>query len=214
LLVKLKYAYKAKEKTLMFLYLCLIENSLMSLLKFLTSKIFLKQIGLAVAALIVLSFLLLQWLKVNTNHGEFIQVPELQGKTLNVAEITLKDKKLQLKIQDSANYNPNYPKYSVIEQYPLAGAQVKENRKIYVTVNPSGYRKVALPNIVRRTFRQAKPTLEALGFEVGNISYKDDIGKDEVLEMKFEGKSIKDGELLPITSKIDLVLGNGNRTSN
>jgi beta-lactam-binding protein with PASTA domain len=83
-----------------------------------------------------------------------------------------------------------------------------------VTVNPSGYRKVALPNIVRRTFRQAKPTLEALGFEVGNISYKDDIGKDEVLEMKFEGKSIKDGELLPITSKIDLVLGNGNRTSN
>lgn len=214
MLVKLKYAYKAKEKTHMFLYLCLIENSLMSLLKFLTSKIFLKQIGLAVAALIVLSFLLLQWLKVNTNHGEFIQVPELQGKTLNVAEITLKDKELQLEIQDSANYNPNYPKYSVIEQYPLAGAQVKENRKIYVTVNPSGYRKVALPSIVRRTFRQAKPTLEALGFEVGNISYKDDIGKDEVLEMKFEGKPIKDGELLPITSKIDLVLGNGNRVSN
>jgi beta-lactam-binding protein with PASTA domain len=214
LLVKLKYAYKAKEKTLMFLYLCLTENSLMSLHKFLTSKTFLKQIVLAVAALIVFTFLLLQWLKVNTNHGEFIQVPELKGKTLNVAEITLKDNDLQLEIQDSANYNPNYPKYSVIEQYPLAGAQVKEDRKIYVNVNPSGYRKVALPNIVRRTFRQAKPTLEALGFEVGNISYKDDIGKDEVLEMKFKGTPIKDGELLPITSKIDLVLGNGNRTSN
>jgi hypothetical protein len=96
LLVKLKYAYKAKEKTLMFLYLCLTENSLMSLLKFLSSKTFLKQIGLAVAALIVFTFLLLQWLKVNTNHGEFIQVPELKGKTLNVAEITLKDNDLQL----------------------------------------------------------------------------------------------------------------------
>lgn len=186
----------------------------MSLLKFLTSKIFLKQIVLAIVALIVLSFLLLQWLKVDTNHGEFIQVPELKGKTLDVAEINLKDNKLRLEIQDSANFNPNYPKYSVIEQYPLAGAQVKEDRKIYVTVNPSGYRKVALPNIVRRTFRQAKPTLEALGFEVGNISYKDDIGKDEVLEMKFEGKSINEGEMLPLTSKIDLVLGNGNRSSN
>jgi beta-lactam-binding protein with PASTA domain len=186
----------------------------MSLLKFLTSKIFLKQIGLAVVALIVLCFLLLQWLKVDTNHGEFIQVPELQGKTLNVAEITLKDNNLQLEIQDSANYNPNYPKYSVIEQYPLAGAQVKEDRKIYVTINPSGYRKVALPNIVRRTFRQAKPTLEALGFEVGNISYKDDIGKDEVLEMLYDGRVLKVGDTLPLTSKIDLVLGNGNRTSN
>lgn len=183
----------------------------MSLFKFLSSKIFLKQLALAGAALIVLSFLLIQWLKVDTNHGEFIQVPELKGKTLDVAEISLKDNDLRLEIQDSANYNPNYPKYSVIEQYPLAGAQVKEDRKIYVTVNPSGYRKVALPNIVRRTFRQAKPTLEALGFEVGTISYKDDIGKDEVLEMRFEGKSIKKGELLPITSKIDLVLGNGNK---
>ncbi|HEX9827684.1 MAG TPA: PASTA domain-containing protein [Flavobacteriaceae bacterium] len=186
----------------------------MSLLKFLTSKIFLKQIGLAVVALIVLCFLLLQWLKVDTNHGEFIQVPELQGKTLNVAEITLKDNNLQLEIQDSANYNPNYPKYSVIEQYPLAGAQVKEDRKIYVTINPSGYRKVALPNIVRRTFRQAKPTLEALGFKVGNISYKNDIGKDEVLEMLYDGRVLKVGDTLPLTSKIDLVLGNGNRTSN
>lgn len=173
-----------------------------------------KQIALAIVALFVLSFVLLQWLKVDTNHGEFIQVPDLKGKTLNVAEIELNDNDLRLEIQDSANYNPNYPKYSVIEQYPLAGAQVKQDRKIYVTVNPSGYRKVALPNIVRRTFRQAKPTLEALGFEVGNISYKDDIGKDEVLGMQFEGKTINEGEMLPMTSKIDLVLGNGNRASN
>ena len=186
----------------------------MSLLKFLTSKVFFKQIALAVVAIVVLSFLLLQWLKFNTNHGEFVQVPDLKGKTLDVVEIELKDNSLRLEIQDSANYNPNYPKYSIIEQYPMAGSQVKENRKIYVTLNPSGYRKVALPNIVRRTFRQAKPTLEALGFEVGNISYKDDIGKDEVLEMRFEGKPIKEGELLPITSKIDLVLGNGNKSSN
>ena len=198
----------------MFYIFAKLKILLMSLFKFLTSKIFLKQIALAVVAIIVLCFLLLQWLKVDTNHGEFVKVPELKGKTLSVAEIDLKDNNLRLEIQDSANYNPNYPKYSVIEQYPLAGAEVKEDRKIYVTVNPSGYRKMALPNIVRRTFRQAKPTLEALGFEVGNISYKDDIGKDEVLELRYEGKPINEGELLPITSKIDLVLGNGNKSSN
>jgi len=185
----------------------------MSLLKFLTSKTFLKQIVLAAVAILVLCFLLMQWLKVNTNHGEFIQVPDLKGKTLNVAEIELKDNDLRLEVQDSANYNPKYPKYSVIEQFPLAGAKVKEDRKIYVTVNPSGYRKVVIPNIVRRTFRQAKPTLEALGFEVGDISYQNDIGKDEVLGMRFEGRPIKEGDTLPMTSKIDLILGNGNRGS-
>ena len=149
-----------------------------------------------------------------TNHGEFIKVPELKGKSLKTVKIELNDNDLVMEIQDSANYNPKYPKFSVIEQYPKAGAQVKENRKIYLTLNPSGYRKVSVPNIVRRTFRQAKPTLETLGFEVGSVTYIDDIGKEEVIAIKHKGKTVKAGDMLPLTSKIDVVLGNGNRGSN
>ena len=152
----------------------------MSLIKFLTSKIFLKQIGIAIGAGIVIILLMLFWLKSYTHHGDFETVPELKGKSLEVVEIELSDNKLKMVVQDSANYNPNYPPYSVIEQQPEAGSQVKENRKIYLTINPSGYRKIGVPNIIRRTYRQAKPTLEALGFEIGKITYQDDIGKDEV----------------------------------
>lgn len=184
----------------------------MSLTRFLTSRIFLKQIILAIVVIVVLCFIILKWLNVTTNHGSFVEVPNLTGKSLSTVQIELDDKELQMEIQDSANFNPKYPKYSVIEQYPLAGTEVKEDRKIYLTLNPSGYRKVEVPNIVRRTFRQAKPTLEALGFEVGKITYVDDIGKDEVLSMSFKGKRIDNGDLLPITSKIDMSLGNGNRT--
>lgn len=183
----------------------------MSLIKFLSSKVFFKQLILAVIALIVLCFLILKWLDYRTNHGSFVTVPDLSGKSVATAEIELKDNDLTMEIQDSANYNPKYPKYSVIEQYPLAGSQVKEDRKIYLILNPSGYRKVEVPIVVGRTFRQAKPTLEAIGFEVGNISYIDDIGKDEVQSISFEGHEIKAGDLLPMTSKIDMVLGNGNR---
>ncbi|MBR9914664.1 MAG: PASTA domain-containing protein [Algicola sp.] len=186
----------------------------MSLVQFLKSKTFLKQLALAVIALLVIVFLTMQWLKSTTNHGEFITVPDLKGKTLSTVEIELDDNDLVMEIQDSANYNPKYPKFSVIEQYPKAGAQVKEDRKIYLTLNPSGYRKVAVPNIVRRTFRQAKPTLETLGFEVGEVTYVDDIGKDEVIAIKHKGTSIEAGDLLPLTSKIDVVLGNGKRGSN
>ena len=200
-----------KKKRFCFYIFALSKNRRMSIVKFLTSKVFLKQLVLAFVAVIVICFLLLQWLKSNTNHGEFIEVPDLTGKTLETVKIELNDNDLVMEIQDSANFNPKYPKYSVIEQYPLAGSQVKENRKIYLILNPSGYRKVIVPNVVRRTFRQAKPTLEALGFEVGDVTYSNDIGKDEVLAIKHKGKSIKAGDMLPITSKIDLVLGNGNR---
>ncbi|MFD2917164.1 PASTA domain-containing protein [Psychroserpens luteus] len=186
----------------------------MSFIQFLKSKTFFKQIGLAVIALVVIVFLTMRYLSYTTNHGEFIEVPELTGKSLETVKIELNDHDLVMEIQDSANYNPKYPKFSVIEQYPTAGSQVKENRKIYLTLNPSGYRKVSVPNIVRRTFRQAKPTLETLGFKVGSVTYVDDIGKEEVIAIKYKGKTIKAGDMLPLTSKIDVVLGNGKRGSN
>ncbi|RED47322.1 PASTA domain-containing protein [Winogradskyella eximia] len=178
----------------------------MSLIKFLTSKVFFKQLAIAVVAIVVLCFLVLKWLDVTTNHGEFVIVPDLKGKSIETVGIELKDHDLAMEIQDSANYNPNYPKYSVIEQNPIAGSQVKENRKIYLILNPSGYRKVEVPNILKRTFRQAKPQLEALEFQIGEISYKKSIGEG-VLSMSHNGKPLKPGTLLPLTSKIDLVIG-------
>lgn len=185
----------------------------MSIIKFLRSKVFFKQLALAVLVLVVLCFFLLKWLDSTTNHGEFVVVPELKGKSLETVEIELKDVNLVMQVQDSSNYNPNYPKYSVIEQDPKAGSKVKEDRKIYITYNPSGYRKVAVPNIEKKTLRQAKPTLEAIGLEIGELIYKDYIGKDVVLKMYHKGKPLSPGDLLPLTSVVDLEVGNGNRTT-
>ena len=94
---------------------------------------------------------------------------------------------------------------------PNTKEQIKENRKIYITLNPSGYRKVAVPDLRQRTFRQAKPTLEALGFKIGKTTYVDNIGKDMVLGLRYKGKTLEPGTKLPKTTAIDVVLGNGNR---
>jgi len=185
----------------------------MSIVKFLSSKTFLVQLGLAIIAIIVLSFLVLRWLSYTTNHGDFEIVPNLKGKSIGVAQIELDENNLVMQIQDSANFNPKYPKFSVIDQDPPAGERVKEERKIYLTLNPSGYRKIRVPDLSERTYRQAKPMLEALGFTIGNISYIDYLGKDEVVRLRFKDEILKAGDLLPKTSKIDLVLGNGNRPS-
>lgn len=186
----------------------------MGLIYFLKSKVFLKQIVLAIFAVVILSFVSLKWLKYSTNHGQFIEVPMLKGKNLDVVEMELNDRDLQMMVQDSANYNPDYPKYSVIDQQPEAGSLVKKNRKIHLTINPSGYRKVAIPNLTRRTLRQAQPALEALGFVIGNITYVNDIGKNEVLAIKYKGETVEPGTLLEMTTVVDLVLGNGDRSFN
>jgi beta-lactam-binding protein with PASTA domain len=183
----------------------------MSIVKFITSKTFLKQLALAIIAIVVLTFLMLRWLSYTTNHGKFETVPELKGKSIAVAEIELNENNLVMQIQDSANFNPKYPKFSVIDQDPPSGEKVKENRKIYLTLNPSGYRKIQVPDLRERTYRQAKPMLEALGFNIGKITYIDYLGKDEVVRLSFKGEKINAGDLLPKTSKIDLVLGNGKR---
>ena len=182
----------------------------MSIFRFLVSKTFVKHLVIAGILLIVLVFLTLQMLKVQTNHGEHVAVPDLSKKSLHeVAEI-LEATDLRFEVLDSTDYNPKYPVYSVIDQNPKAGSQVKQNRKIYLTINPSGYRKVTIPKVVQITRRSAEATLKAVGLEIGKVTYVDNIGKDMVLGLEFKGKEIQPGDQLIKTSKIDLICGNGN----
>ena len=59
-----------------------------------------------------------------------------------------------------------------MEQTPRAGAKVKVGRKIYVTVNKSEYRLVRIPSLKDKTKRQAESTLKAIGFKIGEITYR------------------------------------------
>ena len=102
---------------------------------------------------------------------------------------------------------------AIIEHEPMAGFKVKENRKIYLILNPMDYKKIPFPDVIRRTFRQAKPSLESLGFKIGDTIYKDDLGKNEVIEVRFKNKKIFPSDLIRKTSVIDIVLGNGKLSS-
>jgi len=181
----------------------------MTFIKFLFTKKFLQQLFFAIIAIVVLTFGMLMWLKSSTNHDQKIRVPSLSKMSLDAVGKKLSDIDLRFEILDSSNYNPDYPKYSVIEQLPKAGEYVKENRKIYLTLNRSGYPFIKIPEVVGRTRRQAEPTLIAMGFKIGKITYSPYIAEDEVLEMKNKGKKIAPGDQLQKTAVIDLVLGDG-----
>lgn len=156
-------------------------------------------------------YLSLYFIEVWTHHNQYISVPELKNRSINEVQKILNENHLRFQVVDSSEYNPNLPKYAVINQSPAALSRVKENRKIYLTINPSGYRKVTLPRIIQITRRSAEATLKAVGLEVGAVSYEDNIGKDMVLKASFGGKEIFVGDQLPLKSKVDLVCGNGNQ---
>ncbi len=179
---------------------------------FLKSKTFFIQLGLAVLVLIIVIFVTLRYLNSTTNHGEFVEVPDFSKKSVMDMRKSIEEAGLRYEVLDSANYNPDYPRFSIIEQNPTAGSKVKENRKIYFTVNPSGYKKVTVPKIIQVTKRNASSMLKAVGLDVQRVTYVDELGKDMVYQIKFKGKYIKPGDKLPKTSKIELICGNGSIT--
>ena len=181
----------------------------MSLIKFLFSLKFFKQIIYVICLTIVLIVITVISLSYITMHGESVKVPNLIGKTLDQVDVDLKSLDLSFVILDSARYNSLYKPLSVIDHQPIPGSKVKINRKIYLTINPSGYNEITIPKIIRTTIRQATQRLESSGFVIGEIKYIDDIGKDEIIEISHKGEMINEGDKLLKNSVIDLTLGNG-----
>ncbi len=182
----------------------------MSLLNFVKSKVFLKQLGFAIIGIIVFVIVIIQWLKISTNHSQKIEVPDLSKMTITQVKSKLDELDLDLKIVDSINYNPNYPPLSVIEQDPEAGDFVKENRKIYLKINRPTYQDVVLPNVLKKSRRNAEAVLKAVGFRIGNNpKYVRDIARNVVRGLYFKGKDVKVGDKLPKNSVIELKLGDG-----
>lgn len=184
----------------------------MRLLNFLRSKSFWGSVILAVVLVFVAAFVALKWLKTTTNHDLHIQVPDLAKLDTDQALQKLEEKKMRMVVLDTLDYDKSLPPLTIIEQDPAAGTDVKENRKIYVKINAAGFGKVSMPDLEQLTFRQALATIRSLGLKEGTKSYRTFIGKDVVLGVSQNGKSLKQGDKVLKDSRIDFVLGDGKAT--
>ena len=91
----------------------------------------------------------------------------------------------------------------------MANAKVKRGRKIYLTLNASDFEMIQIPKITGITVRQARKTIESLGFIFGEIEYVDDIARNEVISISHDDNELNEGDYLKRTSVIDFKLGNG-----
>ena len=181
----------------------------MSVLKYLFSKSFLKTSFRIIITALFFFLILVLFLRLSTRHGNFVIVPDLIGKNIQEFESQLNELDLQFIISDSGNYNPDFKINSVLDQLPKANSKVKQGRKIYLTLNASDFEMIEIPKITRITVRQARKTIESLGFVFGEIEYVDDIARGEVISISHEGNELNEGDLLKRTSIIDFKLGNG-----
>jgi len=144
-----------------------------------------------------------------TNHGESITVPDLKGMKIEELQTFLSEHDLRYEVDDSS-YSEEFPPLSVLLQYPRAGAKVKENRKIYVTINQTAPPTVPLPDLVDRSRINAEVVLKSNELKRGRIILEPSPFLNLVKEMRYNGRPIQAGTRLPKGSAIDLVVGDGN----
>ncbi len=183
----------------------------MNFLRFLFNISFYRHLFYVILSTTLLFVFVSLGLHVYTNHSKYQNVPDFEGIEIGLLSKMIENENLRFEVIDSSSFDPKRPPLTVISHLPSAGSEVKEKRMIYFTINPSGFRTATIPNIIQITKRNAESIIKSSGFEVGELTYRDNIGKDMVLEIRFEGRKIMPGDILSKASKIDLVLGNGKR---
>lgn len=101
-------------------------------LKFLTSKAFLIQLILMALLVGIVLGGVLFWLKIYTNHGQSLELPNYVDMAYDEAIQDAEDRSFEIIVNDSIHL-VNKPGGLIIDQNPQPSSRVKENRKIYVT---------------------------------------------------------------------------------
>ena len=178
------------------------------MLKFFKDKRAQKQLLFAVITLFMLFFIWFKWLNNYTNHNDVVNVPDFDGIHIKSLDSLVDAHDLRYEIIDSI-FDKSKQKGVVVNQDPLPNTKVKENRKIYLTINSLNATKVKFPDVVDLTLRQAVSKLEKNGFDVGELEYRADIAENKVLICKVNGIAVKFGQELYYGTTIDLVVGQG-----
>jgi beta-lactam-binding protein with PASTA domain len=180
----------------------------MSLKKFIFSKLFLKQLGLAIIIFAGALMILLLLLNIYTRHGQALPVPDFIGLSLDESARLAKKSKMRYTIIDSV-YTTFVGRGCIAEQNPKPGFKVKKWRNILLTINAFRPEMVKVPNLIDLPLRQAIAMIESSGLTMGKKSYKPDLSQNVVLGQFHNGQDITPVDSLQKGAVIDLLLGKG-----
>ena len=169
-------------------------------------KWILKHIIGAIALFAVLAISAGLILKLVTNHGKEITVPDLTNMSVSEAVYTAGLQNLRVDVTDSV-YIRRMGRGMVYSQNPKAGSSVKKGRRILLTINSVNPKKVQMPNLVGYSMRQAKAELLSRGLGLGKLMYVSDMATNNVLRQMYRGREIEPGTMVESGSDINLIVG-------
>ena len=148
----------------------------------------------------------LTWLDIYTHHGQSHIVPDVKSQHIAQAKALLESKQMKAVVIDS-NFVKGLPAGIVLDQTPIGGARVKENRTIYLTINTLEVPKVKLPDLIdNSSVRQAAAKLKAMGFKLTEPEFVPG-EQDWVYGIKYKGRQLRSGESVPHEALLILCIG-------
>ncbi len=176
--------------------------------RFFITIVFWKNFLIAIAISFVLILAIQFSLRIYTDHGKEISVPNFTGLILQEVDQLCFQKELQWLVQDSI-YVQDLPRGTVLDQYPTSGSRVKKKRKIFLTTNCWYPEMIPMPKAFDMSYRQAKRILEAQGLFIDSLEYEPYFARTYVLNQKYLGEIINEGTPIEKGSGIILVIGQG-----
>lgn len=178
----------------------------MTLKEFLKTKTFKINALAAVGITLFLIGLIMIFLRIYTNHGDSVEIPDLKGKSTQEVANILELNDLRFEIKDSV-YSAETAPGTVLDQYPKPGMKVKQNRIVFLTLCALSQEMIPMPQLTDISYRQATNLIESSGLVAGQIQYKLSEFPNLVLEQRVNGRIVAKGEMVPKGSTVDLVLG-------
>ncbi|MFT6868043.1 MAG: beta-lactam-binding protein with PASTA domain [Cyclobacteriaceae bacterium] len=162
--------------------------------------------GIAITSVFIFFYM---YLPMTTNHGESLTVPDVRGVTLDELKDFLGERNLRFEVTADSGFSASQKPLAVLKQFPMPNSKVKENRKIYVTLNSEKAPLIRMPKLISGSVKNAQLILQTYDLALGEIIYVPDRDLNYVLKQQINGREVLEGEKIPKGSKIDLVAGDG-----
>ncbi len=165
---------------------------------------------LVIGLVITLGFFYI-YLPTKTNHGETITVPNLIERHVDELEEMLVQRNLRYEVNDSA-YSSQYPPFTILQQYPAPGSKVKEGRKIFISINRKSVPVISFPDGLfsgEKSLTHVKAVLSNLDIDIERTLVRKGPYFNLVLEARYEGEPIEDGDQIPKGASVTLIVADG-----
>ena len=177
----------------------------MTLIEFVKSKQFFKNLGLMAIVFLVILIIAFVLLNLYTRHGAEYIMPEIEGTYINDVKDVEGMEHFEVVVIDSL-FTPGEKAGKIVSQDPQAGSKIKKGRKVYVVITSSTGEPIPMPNCKDLSVRSAVDQLTNAGLRVGKFIFNVGDFNNVVVGQRHNGQPINEGEQIKRGEEIDLVV--------